>query len=535
MTDATGADLDWLIGMKKLRQVPFPPAGPFVSAGQPEPDGMVSIGWDQNNDFPAYRVTEPNGESVLVPFTPMAQFAPEGYSGDFFVEEFTDARIKERYRQASGDAETMASVRAVRDNIIVPHEFHVTGSMDPRGKIDAKGDVDLRDIRRPAFFEQYPWNEPIAAAEAVTTIVEVEVPREPHEVLHMGLTDPIKIRGWHLAGTGVDDGKGGRRRILVILTGGRSIETTTIDQPGDIPCYWDEVSRGWIQSVYPGGKGSEQWGTGSWRNNYIYRFNQAGFDVLTLDKRGHGISGGDNDSNTNEQAEDLFRVLTAMETGKGLRILTPDGVVSQGDQTAGMLLAGYATARELPVFISGASQGCMVTTWAMHKNFSGGCDFERENGSSSPTYGFNVLGALLLAPFPGGLGYRAPIESLVEASRRLDLNVQMFATSEILTSIPSWPSLFIGRGLWDFSESLEGSFEAYKRATGPKAILAIRGPHGENEWGQANIDYMTSHMIRFASQVGTGQALTGFPEPANIRDIVEASPPHWAPFARPKQ
>ncbi|MGO4567017.1 hypothetical protein AB4Z52_18545 [Rhizobium sp. 2YAF20] len=531
MAEKDGTDLEWFKGMARLRQFPFPEVGPYVSPGQPEPDGTVSLGWDQNKSFPAYRVTEPDGSSVLVPFTPMAQFAPEGYSGDFVIEEFSDKRIKERYAAAKDDPQVEAELSAMRKSFVVPHEFRVTGTLDSRGLIDAKGSVDLKDIRRPAFFGQAPWNEPVAAAERVTTTVEVEVPREPYETIHMGLTSSVRIRGWHLAGDGVDDGKGGRKRILIVVVAGRSIETTAIDHPDDVPCYWDEAAGAWIQAAYPGGNGSEQWGTASWRNNYIYRFNQAGFDVLTLDKRGHGISGGDNDSNTNEQAEDIFRLLTAMETGEGLRLLTPEGNELAGAAAAGKLLAGYSSARELPVFVSGASQGCMVTLWAMHKNFTGSCDFERPNPEPKGPYGYNILGALLMAPFPGGLGYRAPNDSYVEASRRLEQNLQLFATSEVLASLPNWPSLMIARGLWDFSESLEGSFEAYKRATGPKAILAVRGPHGENEWGQENIDYMTANMIRFARLVGTNQELTGFPEPKNIRDIVEAAPPYWAPYS----
>jgi hypothetical protein len=33
-------------------------------------------------------------------------------------------------------------------------------------------------------------------------------------------SDPIKLRGWYIRGGGVDDGKGGRQRALVIMSGG---------------------------------------------------------------------------------------------------------------------------------------------------------------------------------------------------------------------------------------------------------------------------------------------------------------------------
>lgn len=534
MNEDPTADLDWLDGMKRIRRFPFPEAGPFVSPGQAEPDGIVALGWDQNSDFPAYRVARPGGGEVLVPFTPLAQMPPVGAEGDWYVEHFTDAAIKARWREASKDPETVARVHAQRAHLSVPHQFRVTGTTDPRGRIDANGAVDLRDIRRPGFFGQAPWNEPIAAADGATTIVEVAVPREPYEVLQMGLTSPIAIRGWHMAGAGVDDGRGGKVRALLVITAGRSIETTAIQHPDDPCVYWDEAAQGWLQAAYPDAAArTECWGAASWRNNYLYRFWQAGFDVLTFDKRGHGISGGDTDSNTNEQASDIYRALTAFEIGDGLRLLTPEGQVLAGAAAAGRLLAGYARAKDLPVFLSGASQGCMVSMWAMQKNFVGACDFDRPDPAAHGPLGYNVRGALLMAPFPGGLGYRSADDSLVEASRRLDWNVQMFATSEILANIDKWPSLFIGRGLWDFSESLEGSFEAYRRAQQPKRIVAVRGPHGENEWGQPNIDYMSAQMVDFARTVLIDPA-TVYPEVPSIRAIVEATPDHWPDEAWPK-
>ncbi len=48
--------------------------------------------------------------------------------------------------------------------------------------------------------------------------------------------------------------------------------------------------------MYPNAT-SEKWGLGHWRG-YLHALNQAGFDVLTLDKRAHGISGGLNTANT---------------------------------------------------------------------------------------------------------------------------------------------------------------------------------------------------------------------------------------------
>lgn len=522
---------DWSEGMKKLRQFAFNAEGPFVSEGERTPDGLVEVGWDQNKLFPAYRVESSLG-SELVPFTPMAQFPPSGSNADWYLEQFSDAAIKQRWAEERTNAETESRIAGIRANLAIPHEFRATGSVDARGKIDANGEVDLREVRGPGFFGQVPWNEPIATAAGSTSIVEVEVPREPFEVLHMGLRDPIRIRGWHLAGKGVPDGQGGLKRAMIIFTAGRSIETTAIEHPDDRPARWDPKSEGWLQTSFPDELNrTECWGAGSWRNNYLLKFWQAGFDVLTFDKRGHGISGGNNDSNTNEQANDIFRALDSFETGRGLRLLTPDGKLLAGSDAAGVLLAGYR-AKTLPVFLSGASQGCMVTVWAMHKNFVGSTDFERADSAVAEPLGYSIRGALVLAPFTGGLGYRPADDSLLEASRRESVNVQLFATSEIPANVAKWPSLFIGRGLWDFSESLEGSLDAYRRAKQPKRLAAVRGPHGENEWGQANIDHMTSEMVDFATIVLRDPSAT-FPGPASLYDVVAAAPASWPEEAKP--
>ncbi len=528
----TGATPDWDEGMKRVRLFPFDPGGPLVSPGVPRPDGTVMVGWDQNSEFPAYRVPAAGGGDELVPFTPMAQFAPEGATGDYFVDHFTDAAIKARWMAARRDPATRARILARVADLQIPHEFRGTGLLDPRGRIDPHAErVDLSAIRRPGFFAAAPWAETVAALDPLTSVVEIEVPREPHETIHMGLGGSFRLRGWHFAGHGVPDGRGGRVKALAILVSGRNIETTAIHHPDDDACYWDARHRAWLQKSYPNGDGrSESGGTRTWRT-YLAAFVAAGFDVLTLDKRGHGISGGRNDSNCNEQAMDLFRALDALESGAGARIRMPDGRLLAGRAAAGVLLAGRG-AREIPVVIGGPSQGSMVTCWAMHKNFVGACDFDRDGAGASRPLGYNVKAGLLLSPFGAGLGYRSPDDSLVEAARRVEFNVQMFTSGEILGGIRHWPALFIGRGLWDFSESLEGSLDCFRRATGPRMIVTVRGPHGEGEWGARNIRFVQEQMARFAGAAVLGRPLDGYVEPTSIRDLVAAAPQHWIETAR---
>jgi hypothetical protein len=250
-----------------------------------------------------------------------------------------------------------------------------------------------------------------------------------------------------------------------------------------------------------------------------------------LDKRGHGISGGASDSNCNEQGEDIFRALDALESGKGARILTPDGQLRAGEEAADRLFDGRR-ARDFPVILAGASQGCMATCWAMHKNFVGSCDFDRPNPIERGPYGYNVKAAVLLAPFGGGLGYRSPEDSLVEAARRAEFNVQMFTSGEILGGVKRWPAIFVGRGLWDFSESLEGSLDCVRRATGPREIAVVRGPHGEGEWGPDNLQFMQERMTAFAVEALFGRSVAAYSLPANLRDLVASAPRHWIETAR---
>lgn len=524
--------VDWIAGIEKLQQFQFPQNGPYVSKGEDRPDGMVKLGWDQNKRFPAYLVRKPDGDEELVPFTPLAQTPPADYEGDFYVDEFTDAAIKRRWRETS-DPTLRREILGLRNLIAMPSQFRETGRVDRRGLIDPHSEVDLRNIRRPGFFGQDPWCEPIAEADSRTAIVEFTVPAEPFEVMHLGVDAPVKLRGWWLEGEGVDDGRGGKRRVLAILTAGRSVETTGIHNPGDPPAWWDPESGEWVRHNYLGPDSkTECWGVSSWRSNHILALNQAGFDVLTLDKRGHGVSGGFNDSNTNEQAEDVFRVIETLETGAGMRALLPDGTELVGPAAAGRFMMGYDDPSDIPVLLAGASQGCMVTCWAMYKNVVGACDFERPEAVSHGPKGFNIIGAVLLAPFPSGLGYRPPHDALAEASRRLEKNLQMFLSSEILASIPKWPALFIGRGLWDYSESLEGSLEAYRRATGPKALVTVRGPHGENEWGPENMAYMRDNILAFATNLVAGRSMGALPQPSSLRDAVQTAPAYWPLEAR---
>jgi hypothetical protein len=103
-------------------------------------------------------------------------------------------------------------------------------------------------------------------------------------------------------------------------------------------------------------------------------------------------------------AEDFFRMLDQLESGEGLTVLTPTGQLLQGKETTGLLLRGKP-AKQVPVIIGGASQGSIITCFAMQKNFVGWTAYNEPGQKFSPAKKYNIKAAISLANFAGGLGY----------------------------------------------------------------------------------------------------------------------------------
>ncbi|GGL81513.1 alpha/beta hydrolase [Wenxinia marina] len=267
---------------------------------------------------------------------------------------------------------------------------------------------------------------------------------------------------------------------------------------------------------------------GLWRD-YILAMNEAGFDVLSLDKRGHGISGGLQGSNNAEMARDIFRALDALETGENLRLVTPEGDLLAGADAGGLLLAGQP-ASDIPVILAGPSQGSMVVAFAMHV---GDCAFDSAEPECGPTRDYDVRAGMLLAEFVKGPGY-VPERLIREGAFRQDYGIAYLPTSEVLDTIDQWPATFIGRGLWDTSGGLEGTLDLFERASAPKELVVVRGPHSEIQYGDENIDYMQERMAAFARAVIAGETdIPGAAEFGDLRELVLTSPPFWDPANDP--
>jgi pimeloyl-ACP methyl ester carboxylesterase len=339
--------------------------------------------------------------------------------------------------------------------------------------------LKLTDIRRPAFFGRAPYFEEIAKGEQNTYTIEFTVPRDTLERLQLKMTAPVKLRGWFIQGNGVPDAKGKKRHALVIFICGLSGQWFTISHP-DVPSYRYNVQTKQYESLSP--PDSFFLGEKTMRR-YLYGFYQAGFDVLAVDKRGHGVSGGVNALNSVEMSEDIFRMLDQFESGEGLTVLAPSGQLLQGKQTAGLLLRGMS-AKQVPVIIGGQSQGTIVTSEAMQKNFVGFTAFNEPGQKFSPAKKYNIKAALLLSGLPAGLGYVNVDPMLVyrEAAYRVEKNTGMVSTSEILANIDKWPAVFMGHGLWDKYQSPEGAYDAYHRAEGLKELIYVKAMHTTAFW-----------------------------------------------------
>src|SRR6185369_5104637 len=144
-------------------------------------------------------------------------------------------------------------------------------------------------------------------------------------------------------------------------------------------------------------------GEAVWRQVFL-DLHQAGFDVLALDRRGVGISGGFSDTNTLQQGHDLLRIVADLRSGEGMRVLTPAGEVATG-RTAAAAVRGTA-AEALPVVFLGSSRGTMSSGWAMTINFDKDCSYDLPSiVCKAPVRDEKLKGAILIADFSSGVGY----------------------------------------------------------------------------------------------------------------------------------
>lgn len=511
-------------------------------AAPPATDCTAWVGTDRNQQMPGYLLPQAGGATACVPLGVSANRPPAGYGGDFYVDEFTDARIRQRWLACKADAACFQRVDAQMQRWLPPNKARSTrstGTVDPSGRIDPEKAVNLADIRRPAFFAKAPYREGIAQADSRTTIVEFTVPRDTFERIDLKMVDPVHLRGWYVEGTGVDDGKGGRMRALVVFAPGGGGQLTAIQHPDEQAYRIDPATGRTVDFRFPNAT-TETMGQRWYRQN-LQALNEAGFDVLAYDRRGEGISGGFSDTNTLEQGEDVFRVLEQLDSGRGMRLLTPQGQLLQGEAAVGRL-AGGQRFTQLPMLLAGYSRGSMSTAWAMTKNFSESCSYDMPTPECVPAKGRqNIRGAILLSSFGSGAGYLPASPDLADRNlflggMALDHHILFYPNSAPLAGMPKWPAAFFGKGLWDRAETLEGTIAAYDRIPGAREIVVARAPHSIETWPESDKAYLRERMVAFAKvAIVGGNTVPGARPWTDLKSLAATTPDSWEPSSAPKK
>jgi hypothetical protein len=526
-----------------------PPTRTAAAPVVPKFECEAYVAYDRDMKLPGYILPTKAGPRTCVPFTSALFPRPKDYQGDYYVDEFSDAKLRERWTACKADpacnkrvfAQVMKRHPPNREYALKdPHGRFLLGKVEEKG-----GATDLRTVRRPGFFARAPYAEPIAALDAQTFVVEFTVPVEAYERLHQGMKGDIRIRGWYIRGAGIDDGHGGRRRALIVHSGGGGDRIAAIDDPRDIAYVVDANGVTVPNDDWPNATTGVQ-GQRKWREAWR-KLNEAGFDVLALDRRGIGLSGGYSDTNTLQQGHDLLDVLAQLRTGQGMRALSPTGVETSG-KAAAEAVRGGPSATGLPTFLSGSSRGTMSSGWAMTINFDKDCSYDLPTITCGPPRRDpSIKGALLTAEFSSGAGYipaqttpkddgRGPgrdrglfIGGIEEAH-----NIVFFPSSAILAGTSKWPSAFFARGLWCYADGLEGSMDSYGRVNGLKELVVVRGPHAFATWPDSERERVTERMIAYARAVTLGAATIPGQRPwRDMKELVATTDDVWEDSTKP--
>jgi hypothetical protein len=527
-------------------------APPAIGSNAPVPpfECRAPVGFDLNLTLPGYILPSKAGARTCVPFTSVAAHPPAGYRGDFYVDEFTDAKLRQRWEACKRDPSCFGRIDK---ELLARHPPNRELSLkDPHqrfllGKIEEQGvHTDLATIRRPGFFARAPYREPIAAADRDTYVVEFTAPADPYERIHMHTIANIKIRGWYIRGGGIDDGHGGRQRALIIMSGGGGDRIAAIDDPRDEPYVIDPRTGRGIQNLgFPNATSGVE-GQRHWREVW-FRLHQAGFDVLATDRRGVGISGGYDDEDTLQQGRDLLDIVAALRSGSGMRALSPSRRLAAG-HAAAVMVRGGPSGRGLPVFLLGSSRGTMASGWAMTIDFDKDCSYDMPRITcGAPRRDMTIKGAMMVADFSSGVGY---LEA--QTTRKDDLrgvgrdrglfiggieeehDIVFFPSSAILAGMSKWPSGFFARGLWCYADGLEGEMDAYARVQGLKELIVVRGPHEFAAWPGAEQARATDRMIAYARAVLLGaKSIPGGRRWSNMKELVGTSDDVWEPSTHP--
>jgi hypothetical protein len=346
-------------------------AGAYVPLDQPQPD---CEGTYQAEDGITHLPIDVPARGYLcqgecIPFSEAYHEPSVDYIGDFYLDEFDDAGIRNLYNELPPPPypgptplpfPNKFAIQGIAFGILYT-SYHNTSANN------------LSDVRRPS---DYP-DEDFRTLDEITSRIEFTVPGFTGGIVPGGYRDqgPVKLRGWYIHGHGIyNDWTNKVHHPLVVLWTGNSGEITQLNRTS-----------------------SENF------RKLLMHFAIRGFDVLSLDMRAHGVSGGVSmvsSSETNTGAEDIFGILDQLVSGDGLRIITSDGQDLTGANAAEAIDLPVDDSRDIEVLVGGHSRGSNLAAQAMKKNFA-------------ESRGYNLKGGLLLGSAEGAYGYMAPSWSIL--------------------------------------------------------------------------------------------------------------------------
>ncbi|HEY5755091.1 MAG TPA: hypothetical protein VIU34_04675, partial [Steroidobacter sp.] len=69
----------------------------------PTPDCEARVGYDRDRVMLGYLLPTAAGKKTCIPFSTVAAYPPAGYKGDFYVDEFTDEKLRQRWAECKRD------------------------------------------------------------------------------------------------------------------------------------------------------------------------------------------------------------------------------------------------------------------------------------------------------------------------------------------------------------------------------------------------------------------------------------------------
>src|SRR5712671_2487138 len=88
----------------------------------PPAECQAHVGFDRDLTLPGYYIPTRLGPTTCLPFTVTAQRPPAKYKGDFYVDEFTDAKLRAQWAQCKLDTACFDKVQKIVSSRAPPNK-----------------------------------------------------------------------------------------------------------------------------------------------------------------------------------------------------------------------------------------------------------------------------------------------------------------------------------------------------------------------------------------------------------------------------